>query len=84
MGKRANNNPSEGNFATFTDVLCNGGRISIDSAAGIGQSRYNKDLNCNHALFVTGRKSKSKSKPTSISYQKSYKILYLLLQREMA
>ncbi len=25
MGKRANNNPSEGNFATFTDVLYNGG-----------------------------------------------------------
>jgi hypothetical protein len=54
MGKRANNNPLEGHFATFTDVLCNGGHISIDSAARIGQARYNKDLNCNHALFVTG------------------------------
>ena len=61
---RANNNPSEGNFATFTDVLCTGGHIAPDSAAGIGQARYNRDLNCNHELFVTGQKSKSKSKPT--------------------
>jgi hypothetical protein len=42
LSMRANNDPSEGNFATFTDVLCNSGRISIDSAAGIGQARYNK------------------------------------------
>jgi hypothetical protein len=58
LGMRANNDPSEGNFATFTDVLCNSGRISIDSAAWIGQARYNKDLNCNHGRFVTGRKDK--------------------------
>ena len=58
LGMRANNNPSEGNFATFTDVLCNSGRISIDSAAGIGRARYNKDLNCNHGRFVMGRKDK--------------------------
>ncbi len=38
LGMRANNDPSEGNFATFTNVLCNSGRISIDSAAGIGQA----------------------------------------------
>jgi hypothetical protein len=56
LGMRANNDPSKGNFATFTDVLCNSGRISIDSATGIGQARYNKDLNCNHGHFVTGRK----------------------------
>jgi hypothetical protein len=66
MGKRANNDPSEGNFSTFTDVLCNGEHISINSAAGIGQARYNKDLNRNHALFVTGGKGKSKSKPTEM------------------
>jgi hypothetical protein len=66
MGNRANNDPSEGNFATFTDVLCNGGRISINSAAGIGQACYNKDLSHNHALFVTGQKSKSKNKPTEM------------------
>ncbi len=56
LGMRANKDPSEGNFATFTDVLCNSGRISIDSAAGIGQARYNKDLNRNHGHFITGRK----------------------------
>jgi hypothetical protein len=38
LGMRANNDPSEGNFATFTDVLCNSGRILIDSATGIRQS----------------------------------------------
>ena len=38
LGMRANNDPSEGIFATFTDVLCNSGRISIDSAAAIGQA----------------------------------------------
>jgi hypothetical protein len=53
LGMRANNDPSEGNFATFIDVLCNSGRISIDSAAGIGQARYNKDLDCNHGRFIT-------------------------------
>ena len=25
LGNRANNDPSEGNFSTFTDILCNGG-----------------------------------------------------------
>ena len=53
LGMRANNDPSEGKFATFTDVLCNSGRISIDSAAGIGQVRYNKDLNSDHRRFIT-------------------------------
>jgi hypothetical protein len=66
MGKRANNNPSDGNFATFTYVLYNGGRISINSAVGIGQACYNKDLNRNCALFVTGQRSKSKNKPTGM------------------
>lgn len=61
LGKRANNDPSEGNFATFTDVLCGGGCISISSAAGIGQARYNKDMHQNHQQLVTGRKSKSTS-----------------------
>ncbi len=59
LGMRANNDPLEGNFATFTDVLCNSGRISIDSSAGIGQAQYNKDLDCNHGCFVTrGKKSR--------------------------
>ncbi len=56
----------EGNFVTFTDVLCTGGRISIDSAAGIGQAHYNKDLNCDHASFVMGQKSKKITCPTEM------------------
>ncbi len=38
FGMRANNDLSEGNFATFADVLCSSGLISIDSAAGIEQA----------------------------------------------
>ncbi len=49
---------SEQTFAKFTDKLCNGGCISLDSVAGIGQTRYNKDMNLDHAQFVTGRKGK--------------------------
>ena len=41
---RANNDPSEGNFETFIDILCSGGRINFSSASGIGQIRYNKDM----------------------------------------
>ena len=58
LGNRANNDPSEGTFATFTDILCTSGRISLESAAGIGQSRYNKDMARDHSKFITGRKSK--------------------------
>ena len=67
LGMRANNNPSEGNFATFTDVLCNSGRISIDSAAGIGQARYNKDLYRDHGRFIT--RGKGKGTRTDLSAQ---------------
>jgi hypothetical protein len=38
LGMRANNDPLEGNSATFTYVLCNSVPISIDNAAGIGQT----------------------------------------------
>jgi hypothetical protein len=55
---QANNDPSEGNFATFTDVLCDSGRILIDSAAGIVQARYNKDLDHNHGRFITRGKGR--------------------------
>jgi hypothetical protein len=34
LGMRANNDQWEGNFATFTSVLCNSGQISIDTATG--------------------------------------------------
>ena len=63
---RANNNPSEGNFATFTDVLRCGGRIDLMSAAGIGQIRYNKDMNHDLANLVTGRKSNKAPKPPEL------------------
>ena len=59
IGNRANNDPSERKFATFTDILCNGGQITLESAAGIGQSRYNKDTACDYAQCVTGRESKA-------------------------
>ena len=64
---RANNDPLEGNFATFTDVLCNSGKISIDSAAGIGQARYNKDLDRKHGRFIT--RGKGKETRTDLSAQ---------------
>jgi hypothetical protein len=67
LGMRANNDPPEGNFATFTDVLCNSGRISIDSAAGIGQARYNKDLYRDHGRFIT--RGKGKGTRTDLSAQ---------------
>jgi hypothetical protein len=67
LGMRANNNPSEGSFATFTDVLCNSGRISIDSATGIGQARYNKDLDWDHGRFIT--RGIGKSTRTDLSAQ---------------
>jgi hypothetical protein len=63
LGMRANNDLSEGNFATFTDLLCNYGRISIDSAAGIGQTRYNKDQR-NRGCFVTRGRNKRKDQST--------------------
>jgi hypothetical protein len=52
VGLRATNDPSEGSFATFTDVLVTGGRISLQAAAGIGQMRYNGDMNRNHQSAV--------------------------------
>ncbi len=61
---RANNDLSEGNFATFTKVLCNSGRASIDSAAGIGQAQYNKDLDRNHGCFVTRERNISRDQST--------------------
>ena len=64
LGMRANNDPSEGIFATFTDVLCNSGQILIDSASAIGQARYNKDLYCNHGCYVSGKKGRGNDEST--------------------
>jgi hypothetical protein len=66
LGKRANNDPSEGTFATFTDVLCTSNCISLGSAAGIGQARYNKDMNRNHHSMVTGRKCNATEESTEL------------------
>jgi hypothetical protein len=59
LGRRANNDPSEGAFATLTDILQYGGRISLQSAAALGQMRYNKDMSRNVRSLVTGRRSKN-------------------------
>jgi hypothetical protein len=66
IGLRATNDPSEGMFATFTDILVNGGRIDLSSAAGLGQSRYNGDFARGHELLVTGRKSRTYPKPRKL------------------
>ena len=58
FGMRANNDPAEGSFATLTDVLQMGGRISLASAAAIGQARYNKDMYRDIAKLVSGKRSK--------------------------
>ena len=61
LGIRANNDGSEGMFATLTDVLVTGGRIDLSSAAGIGMARYNNDMG--RGLFpVTGKKRKREVK----------------------
>ena len=45
----------QGMFATFTDIMCNGGRNSLASAAGIGQAWYNHDYYHGHDLLVGNR-----------------------------
>ena len=57
FGMRANNDPSKGTFATFTDILCNAGHINLGSAVGIGQSWYNRDFACRHNSFDTTGKA---------------------------
>jgi hypothetical protein len=44
LGMRANNDPSEGTFAPFTNILCSAGWINLSSASTIGQMCYNKDM----------------------------------------
>ena len=66
LGMRANNDPSEGNVATFTDVLRYGGRINLMNAAGIGQIRCNKDTKRDLASLVSGRNSKKATQPPEL------------------
>jgi hypothetical protein len=61
IGMRATNDPSESQFAMFTEALATGGRIGIDLALGIGQTRYNNDFGCDQDQYVMGRRSKARS-----------------------
>jgi hypothetical protein len=61
IGMRATNDPSESQFATFTEALATGGRIGVDLASGIGQTRYNNDFGRQQDQYVTGRKSEARS-----------------------
>ena len=64
LNTKANNDPCEGNFASFTNILCSGGHIDLVSTADIGQTRYNKDMARDLSRLGTGRKSKEPdSKP---------------------
>jgi len=42
-------------------VLATGGRIGLDLASGIGQTRYNNDFGRGQEEYVTGQRSKSPS-----------------------
>jgi hypothetical protein len=61
-GMKEVNDPSKAVCATFTETLSTAGRVGLDSAAGQGQARYNKnDMGHVHEYLVTGRKNKEKS-----------------------
>jgi hypothetical protein len=55
-GLCANNDPSEGNFVTFNDILCSGGHINLSSASGIGWMRYNRDMVQCHKQCTMGKR----------------------------
>lgn len=61
MNVKANNDTSEGMFATMSDILIRGGRIDIGGATAIASSRYNNDMG-RGLLPVSGRKSKKTDK----------------------
>ncbi len=50
---RATNNPSESQFATFTEALATGGCIGVDLTSGIGQTRYDNDFGHTQEQYVT-------------------------------
>jgi hypothetical protein len=54
-------NPSESEFATFTEVLATGGRIGLDLASGIGQTHYSNDFGRGQEEYVTSWRSKAPS-----------------------
>ena len=59
LGMRATNDPSESQFATFTEALATGGRVSVDLASGIGQTRFNNDFGLAQGQYVSGPRSKA-------------------------
>jgi hypothetical protein len=62
IGMRATSDPSESQFATFTEALATGGRIGMDLASGIGMTHYNNDFGCaQQEQYVTGWRSKTPS-----------------------
>jgi hypothetical protein len=56
---RATNDPSESQFATFTEALATGGRNGVDLASGIGQTCYINNFGRAQEQYVTGQKSKA-------------------------
>ncbi len=56
---RATNDPSESQFATFTEALGTGGRVGVDLASGIGQTRFNNDFGRAQEQYVMGQRSKA-------------------------
>ena len=60
-GIRANNDPSERNFAIFRYALSHMGNASVYVAAAEAQSRGNNDWGLGVDSLVTGRKSKTVS-----------------------
>ena len=60
-GIRANNDPSERNFAIFRDALSHLGNASVYVAAAEAQSRGNNDWVIGVDSLVTGLKSKTVS-----------------------
>jgi hypothetical protein len=59
IGMRATNDPSESQFATFTESLATGGRVGVDLASGIGQTWYNNDFGRAQEQYVIGQRSKA-------------------------
>jgi hypothetical protein len=77
IGMRATNDPSESQFATFTEALATGGRIGVDLASGIGQTRYNNDFGRAQDQYVMGRRSKAEhsgAKPVGLFHELSIEL----------
>ena len=59
LGMRAANDPSESQFATFTETHATGGRVGVDLASGIGQTRFNNDFGRTQDQLITEQRSKT-------------------------